>query len=249
MNCDEAEELLGAYALDALPEDEARTLREHLAGCPEHAAAAAELRATARSTHALAEPVAAPAALRERVLAAVAREPHESRSVEDRNERSGAVPRPVRRPTDRGAWMRRYGAYGWAAAAFLLVVAAGVLVWNVVLLSGNGGTDAERLARTASVERLAGPGGEATLLKFSEERRAAMIFDRPPLDADHAYQFWRISDGGGRPESIAVARGDASGHVAAVMPYEPNFNGVIAVTVEPAGGSDQPTTAPIFQSG
>ena len=32
MNHAEAEELLGAYALDALPEDEARRVEEHLRG-------------------------------------------------------------------------------------------------------------------------------------------------------------------------------------------------------------------------
>src|SRR5438874_2262224 len=46
MNHAEAEELLGAYALDALPEDEARRVEEHLRGCAEHRAMAAELRRT-----------------------------------------------------------------------------------------------------------------------------------------------------------------------------------------------------------
>ena len=40
MNCSEAEELLGAYALDALPPDEAVAMRAHIAGCDEHAAKA-----------------------------------------------------------------------------------------------------------------------------------------------------------------------------------------------------------------
>ena len=37
MNCSEAEELLGAYALDAVSEDEAAAMRAHLATCEEHA--------------------------------------------------------------------------------------------------------------------------------------------------------------------------------------------------------------------
>ncbi|NDP42625.1 MAG: zf-HC2 domain-containing protein, partial [Aromatoleum sp.] len=37
MNCNEAGELIGAYALDALPADEADATRAHIAGCPTHA--------------------------------------------------------------------------------------------------------------------------------------------------------------------------------------------------------------------
>ena len=42
----EADDLLAAYALDALPEAEARRVEEHLRSCAEHRAAAAELRQT-----------------------------------------------------------------------------------------------------------------------------------------------------------------------------------------------------------
>ena len=73
MNCDEAEDLLGAYALDALPADDAASMRAHLDGCAEHAAKAAELRAVALRMHELAEPIEAPVRLRGRVLDAMAR--------------------------------------------------------------------------------------------------------------------------------------------------------------------------------
>ena len=47
MNCEQAEELLGAYAVDALPDDEAARFREHIATCVDHAARAGEMRAAA----------------------------------------------------------------------------------------------------------------------------------------------------------------------------------------------------------
>ena len=47
MNHAEAEEFLGAYALDALTRDERQRMEEHLGSCEEHRDAAAELRATA----------------------------------------------------------------------------------------------------------------------------------------------------------------------------------------------------------
>ena len=46
MTCAEAEELLGAYALEALPEDDMLRVQQHLLTCAEHRLSAAELRRT-----------------------------------------------------------------------------------------------------------------------------------------------------------------------------------------------------------
>ena len=70
MNCDQAEELLGAYALDALPEGEAAEMRGHLRTCETHAAKARELVAVASQLHATVDPIAPPAALGNRIAAA-----------------------------------------------------------------------------------------------------------------------------------------------------------------------------------
>src|SRR5439155_9556828 len=47
VNCEEVDELLGAFALHALPPDEAEMVQSHLAGCPEQAEQARQLRAVA----------------------------------------------------------------------------------------------------------------------------------------------------------------------------------------------------------
>ena len=72
MNCEEAEDLIGAYALDALPDDEASPMRAHLVSCADHAARVAELRTVALELPALADPIPAPTGLRARVLDAIA---------------------------------------------------------------------------------------------------------------------------------------------------------------------------------
>src|SRR2546425_3101381 len=70
MNCDEVEDILGAYALDALPGGLSADVTAHLATCSKHPEAA-ELRAVA-SALAFAAPEAQPStALKTRLMAAV----------------------------------------------------------------------------------------------------------------------------------------------------------------------------------
>ena len=71
ITCREAEELLGAYALDALPDDEARRMAEHLATCQEHATATAELRQTQSLLALAVDDAKASADLRARIMSAV----------------------------------------------------------------------------------------------------------------------------------------------------------------------------------
>ena len=78
MNCEQAEELLGAYAVDALDAEEAAAFRAHIASCSNHASAAAELRAVAARLPELAGERDAPVALRSRVLDAIAATPQDA---------------------------------------------------------------------------------------------------------------------------------------------------------------------------
>src|SRR5438128_10929517 len=70
MNCDEVEDILGAYALDALPGELSADVTAHLATCSKHPEAA-ELRAVAGAL-AFAAPEAQPsAALKTRLVEAL----------------------------------------------------------------------------------------------------------------------------------------------------------------------------------
>lgn len=248
MNCDEAEDLLGAYALDALSSAETRGVQEHNRACVAHAAAAGELRALTEELPSLVDASAAPTALRARVLDAVARESQEAVSP-PRSIESARGGRTAARARGAIPWRTRFASSGWAAAAAVFVLAAGLLVWNLVQLNGGGSDDAGRFASRASVQSIQSTtgGASATVVRFGSEDKAVVVFDRAPLDPSKAYQVWRLSDTG-RAESLGLTRGDAAGHVAAVVAYGASGSAPIAVTVEPASGSDQPTTAPIFRS-
>jgi anti-sigma-K factor RskA len=68
----------------------------------------------------------------------------------------------------------------------------------------------------------------------------------PALPADRIYQLWVIVDA--KPVSVGLFSPDASGRVHVVMatPDIPAMPAAVAVTVEPAGGLPQPSTAPIL---
>jgi anti-sigma-K factor RskA len=243
VNCDEIEELLGAYALDALPPDEAAAVAAHLAGCPEQAATARELRAASLALQSLPDALPPPPALRSRVLEAVAREPRER-----------AAPAPATSPRDRLTWrtqqspsnIRRFPTYAWGALAAALVIAiGGLFAWNITLR--NRLDDRLDASRATAVAPLQGAGaGGGTVLYFADRHKAVVIgADMPAPDAGKTYQLWAVGDDG-QPKSIGLMQPDAAGRTNAVVDFDRDATGTLAITVEPAGGSDQPTSAPVF---
>lgn len=250
MTCDEVEELLGAYALDALPPDEEAALRAHLASCQRHARELASLRDAASR---LAETTAAPPppSLRARVLAAVATDAAASSTVAA--DAHGASPVAIDAARARRAPRRRLHPLDWsprtwaAIAAALLVAVVGLAAWNAVLLRGDA-SEADRLAaRVTWVSSLEAHGVDArgAVAYVGDEHKAIVFIDGlQPLGPSKTYQFWSID--GGTPESIGLMDTDASGKGTMVVPFDATRAHTLAVTVERAGGSPQPTSSPIL---
>lgn len=262
MNCNEASELLGAYALDALPPDEAAAMRAHLATCAEHRAQASEMRATAGAMPALADVAAAPLALRARVLDAIAATPQDRPAVTDGalepaapvvfDPQRSTRPSPAETPAARRArtqWAPSRTMWGSMAAAIVVLV-GGLIAWNVVLMNRVGESDADRFASAAPVVRqldARGVDGAGTIVYFGDEGRAVILLDGVDnLDVGgRTYQMWTLAPDG-TPTSAGLLRPDWSGNATAVVRVEPSAVDVFAITIEPAGGSPAPTTSPIF---
>jgi anti-sigma-K factor RskA len=132
------------------------------------------------------------------------------------------------------------------AASVALIAAAGVGV-NVLQ-----GSNSPRSELSAGVVRVfEAPDADQTTLKTTNGatisvasspslQRVAVDTDQlPELDSAQVYQLWTIADGSA--ESAGLLR-DPDAGVALAMPEEGT---TIAITIEPAGGSDQPTDAPI----
>ena len=227
MTCEEFEELAGAFALGALPADEMRDAREHLASCGQPHTDARELQTVAAGLAQAAPEMDPPPALKARLMTAV---------------RAEAPAAPSTAPTlDRGPgfldrvrdWFRS-GTAGYGLAGALAVLVVVLAVWNVSLQGGEGDG---RL-----VVELSGATGQLTVLPDQD----VVIFDVEGLDpapAGSVYQVWAVSDGNATSVGFVEPGGGALRQAIALDEAGVDL---IAVTIEPAPGVEQPTTDPII---
>jgi anti-sigma-K factor RskA len=223
MNCDQVAELLPAYALDALPEDELLEVEEHLASCDLHEEALAFERVAARLPEAI-EERAPSAGLRDRILAT-------SRETAAPTAEPGAPP-PTPLPPQSARGFTRYMPYAMAAALALVVVA-------FVALNPFAGDD-------AIVREATSPDGVSTRLAYDAgDRSAEVTFEGlPALDSASDYQLWTIPPDG-VPVSAGLLERESDGSASTTLIGSFDDGTTFAITVEPAGGSDQPTTEPL----
>ena len=226
--------LTGAYAADALDAVDRDVFERHLETCESCRAEVRELQATTARL-AVGVSAAPPAALRDRVLAEVGRTrqlstPGEVVRLDQRRNRS---------------WYRQPAT---AAAAVLLVVAVGL--GGLAVQENRQKADAERLAeriaavavdpqRTVHTVQVA-RGGTGTLVAAD----GIAVFhgtDLPRLPDGRAYQLWRISGQESQSAGVLGRGGELTGVVTDLGPGD-----AVGVTVEPADGSSQPTSDPVF---
>jgi anti-sigma-K factor RskA len=247
---DDLHSLTGAYALDALDADERDRFEAHLETCDACTQEVADLRAvTLQLSEASQTPP--PAGLRERILLAASTtpQPHHSRpdGVVELDRR--------RRPPPR--WTQRLTA---AAAAMLAAAVAG-LSYTVANLTAelteveNASEQAQRTADQLS-DLLAAPDAEMATAEavdgasgrvVASQLRGEAVFIADGLPAappGHTYQLWLI-DGSG-PESVGLFAPNVDGRVTHLIAADIADAVAVGVTIEPAGGSAQPTSDPIL---
>jgi anti-sigma-K factor RskA len=90
------------------------------------------------------------------------------------------------------------------------------------------------------------PDGAVVTVALSARagKGAVITQDLPPLAEGQAYELWLISDNGAKP--AGMVRPGQSGRTDMTM--LPDVAGAthLGITVEPAGGSPQPTSAPVM---
>ncbi len=222
--------LTGAYALDALDDVERKAFERHLRTC---ATCVIELMEFRESAASLADRVAQtpPAELRARVMAEVRRTRQVSPGVR------ASLPRPSLRQV-----------LASAAAAVILAGGAGLggVAWQAHRTSNEAQVEAGRIAgvmtdpsRIEVVHGIAG-GGRAAVV--AADGQAVFAADQlPAARSGKDYQLWVIHDGKARSVGLLkVQDGKTKAVVSGV-----GLKDMVAVTVEPDGGSKQPTTDPI----
>lgn len=251
-----------AYALDALPDDERAAFEAHLTTCPACVAEVDTLRTTAAH---LAEPTTAPVphTLREHVLAEVARTPQLPPTAADTAGHTTADPRSV--PVDElGARRRTRVTPRWTAgvaAAAVLVMAIGglsYLSWDLAnrLDASRAAAEQARDHAERLLEVLAAPdativsAGDAQgipgTLVVSVARGEAMFVadDLPAPPSERTYQMWLIGEDGATPAGEFDP--DPLGRASHLVSGDLATTAAVGVTIEPLGGSPQPTTDPVL---
>jgi len=232
--------LTGSYALDALPDNERAEFEKHLARCPSCAEEVRGLRETAARL-ALATAIAPPPELRARVLAAA---PHIRQ-----------LPPAGRGPLSANG-LRRLPLSRAGLSAGILVLAAALVFLLVTNFSttqrlhqsqaSNQAVAAVLAAPDARVASVPAAGGGTVTAVVSLRQREAVVTSAalPALPASEVYQLWVMTPAGAARSAglLAVSlSGTAQPAVAGgVVPGDR-----LGITVEPSGGSPQPTTTPV----
>jgi anti-sigma-K factor RskA len=250
MNHERFEDVKEAYVLGALPEEERLSFEEYLAAHPERQAELDELGAVAGLLAFSPQEQEPSPELRSRVMEVV---------------ESEAEPRRVRGRST----LARVGDFlsvrilALGAAALLVI---GLLSWNVLLqgqvedlqgrvqdaqgqvqdLQAQVEQDKRQLqqSRTIALEgSWADQGANAELASIHKNQIILVARDMPSVPEDRTCQIWVISDDVPKPSGLFRPDGNMT---AAPVTNSIKKGDVIAVTVEPAGGSKKPTSDPVL---
>ena len=224
--------LVGAYAVDALDDIERRRFEDHLAECESCARETRGLReAAAHLGTAVALPP--PPRLREKVMADVAR----------------VRPLPPRSSDFRGRRGRTPWLLTLTAAACLLVIAG---FMGVLTVRAQDRAERAEAAGRQLIDVLAAPdarqaigrastGGSGTVVASRTKGKAVVVLAGvPSLPRSQTYELWLM--GPGKPRPAGLLRDSGSPVIAGGLGDATQ----VGVTVEPAGGSPQPTGVPVL---
>lgn len=236
--------LTGAYALDAVDGPEREAFEDHLRRCQP---CDNEVRGLAETATSLALAVAEPppASLRTRVMAATA----VTRQLPPLPA-ADAVRQPRRPRPDTASWFPRL-ATGLVAACLVIAVAFGVVGISAehrlsALQAQNRAVAAVLSAPDAHIaSNRTSRGGTATVVvSHSEATMVVTTSGLPGLPSSKVYQLWLI--GPTRTRSAGLLPASSAGRTAPVLASGLQAGDKVGMTVEPAGGTSQPTTKPIL---
>lgn len=278
---EDASDLSGAYALNALGAEESAAFEAYLAESEPARTEAAELSDTAVALGLAVAPVQPSAALRANLMSKISSTPQlapltapeeapaptsapisatpiRPRTVDEGNVSSlasGSSSTGSASQRARQRWFQRPSQVLLAAAAAAVLFIGGTFAGQALnsnqfeqaqaagLVEINAAADSQRAATTTA------DGHPATLVwSNSLGLSAVLLEDLPALASNQDYQLWYINESGAAPAGTFDSTG--SGTVWRVLDGSMHAGDSVGITVEPSGGSKQPTSSPIvaFQS-
>jgi anti-sigma-K factor RskA len=210
-------ELSAAYALHALDPREESTFEEHLAHCEQCRDEVTSFQETAATLAYDVEAPAPPPALKGRILELAS------------SERSNVVP-------FRRRWTLPVAA---AAAVAASLAAVGLGIWAATLSSRLAD---ERQANRAAAQVFELAGARGSLIVTPSGEGALLVRELAPAPPGKTYEAWVIH--GDTVKRAGLFPGGT--RIAFVLTRPVPAGAVVAVTLERAGGVDQPTVKPLF---
>lgn len=225
-------DLLAAYALDALDEDERERFERHLEECDECSEQLALLREPVAALAYAAEGPAPPEALRGRIVAAAQAEPRA----------------PVIRLKGRN---RAFTAVA-GVAAVAAAVAIGLGLWANSLSNSLDRERSENAAFQKAAQLLGAHaskrpliGADGSLLVADDGRAAMVICGLADTPSDKTYEAWVIT--GETPAPAGLFRGASDCRAVELTRSVPG-NATVGVTIERSGGAESPTLPILFRA-
>jgi anti-sigma-K factor RskA len=232
-------DMLPAYALDCLEAGEHDQVRLHLETCTH---CQAELRTYQGVVTQLASAVpqrSPPRLLRQRIIDQVSQK---------------AVSPAVKREQAKPAWWTRLAqaflpstpALGWVTGLVILILAVGNLVlWQKLSQTQSSLGQDFRTAELIGTANAPGAGG--ILIISADGRFGTLLADgMPAINENQVFQLWLIKDGKRTSGGIFTVR--ANGYGSLLIKAGNSLLGYTAcdITIEPAGGSPEPTGAKVL---
>ena len=235
MSHERFQDLKESYALGALSAEERREVEEYLAENPAEQTEIEELASVASLLALAPEEQEPPERLRKSLLRQV------------RSETDSAPAGNASRTSD--GWMSRLFGPRAAAAGVAVIALAALLIWNVALQTEVGDLQAEvselRDFQMTTYElqgSAEASGVQGQVVNLDDEQAMLVASDLPPLPEGQTYEMWTIDEGGPEPCGLLTA-----GEGPSIEAIDQSLRGAdtFAITVEPEGGSPQPTSDPI----
>lgn len=232
---EDIKELVAAYVLGAIPQDEIPFVRDHILSCDECMAEADSYTEAAGSLALAANPIATPAGFADRVMAAATL----------RTEVESEVSVLDDRRSRRGGWR----AVAATATSVALVVS---FISIYVTLAANDELDRTEKVLTALLHNaegtfaMRGPGGAVAQVVPTLDGAYLIAAGLQEAPSKHVYQLWLMRDG----NPVSAGLFDGTDDVSIVETQaDLNRYEAAAITIEPEGGSAEPTSDPILTSG
>ena len=229
---EEIQSVLAAYVMSAVPEEEVPAIRAHILSC-ERCFEETERYASALAVlPELVDPEPLPTGFADRVLTLAVGE----------DEQAQEAPQKLRR------WIP---SFRWVAAGIgATAVIVALVVMATSLFASNNRLDEYESAVAAVVHDpnarpLDGVGGAEGVIANTDKGAVLVVADLGEAPSDRDYQLWLIEDG----VPVPAETFDVAGSVV-VIESEHSFDESdgAAVTVEPEGGSSEPTTDPVLST-